>query len=326
MINKSPYIFITGASGFIGGAICKALIEHGYRVKAMARSQTASNKINKLGAEPVDCDLKTVSASHLSECSIVIHTAAFIGPWGLREQYWQDNVEGTNTLLMASKEANIKRFIHMSSESAVFHAKAMDNIDETEPYALDSPFIYCKTKAISEKLVLEQNNSAKGFETIALRPRLVWGPGDQSVLPTIIDAIHRGLFFWIDKGKHMTCTTHINNLVQATLSALDNGRGGEAYFITDGNQVSFKDFISKQLQQHAVKIPSKSIPAWLIKSLSSFCNFIWNTFNIKTAPPFPHFGVYLLSYDSKINIDKAIKELKYSPKDELTKLENDANS
>ncbi len=315
MKQGKPSIFVTGASGFIGGAICKHLVKQGYSIKAMARSKKSIDKVTALGALASHCDLQSISEKDLTDCSIIIYSAAHVAPWGTLSQYWKTNVEGTQHLLTIAKKAGVKRFIHISSEATVFHAKPMKNIDENESYALNSRFPYCRTKALSEKAVLEASDPKNNFTTIALRPRLVWGPGDQNIVPTIVNSINRGLFFWVDRGEHTTTTTHIDNLVHAVDCALTKGNTGQAYFVTDDNQVTFKEFITTQLLQQKITAPNKSLPSWLLRPLSSFTNWLWNFFHLKSTPPLPHFGVYILSYDCKINIQNARKELGYEPED-----------
>ena len=156
-------IFITGASGFIGGAVAQKLKEN-HTIFAMARSERSAKKVKGLGATPVLCSLNHVKVEDLQNCDLIIHAAAYVEAWGTRQQYWDMNVEGTRQLLATAKEAGVKKFIHISSEATLFHGQTMDNIDETYPYPVSTPYLYSETKAEAEKLVLAANES-NTFET-----------------------------------------------------------------------------------------------------------------------------------------------------------------
>src|SRR5262245_8385122 len=108
----------------------------------------------------------------------------------------------------------------------------MLDIDEMYPYLVHTPFLYPKTKAEAEKVVLAAN--APGFLTISLRPRFVWGSGDQTIMLVLKRVVEKGLYMWINQGRAQTSTTHIDNLVCAVELAFTHGRGGQAYFISNG--------------------------------------------------------------------------------------------
>jgi nucleoside-diphosphate-sugar epimerase len=99
-------------------------------------------------------------------------------------------------------------------------------VDETAPLAFDSPYPYCRTKALAEQAVPDDNCGS--FETIVLRPRFIWGPGDQTILPLLQKMAVSGGWMWIDHGRAVTSTTHIENLVEAIELALTKGQAGEA--------------------------------------------------------------------------------------------------
>jgi nucleoside-diphosphate-sugar epimerase len=171
-------IFLTGGSGFVGGAVAKSFSPR-HSIAALSRSEKSDAVLKALGAGPVRGDLETVSAPMLAGCGAVIHAAAFVEEWGPVSAYQTINVEGTQRLLKAAKEAGVKRFIHVGTEAALFHGQPMRNIDETYPLAPDSPFPYSATKARAEAAVKAANDPSHGFETIVIRPRLIWGEGEK---------------------------------------------------------------------------------------------------------------------------------------------------
>jgi nucleoside-diphosphate-sugar epimerase len=213
----SQVIFLTGASGFVGGAIAKSL-QSTVTVRAMSRAPQSDAAIAALGATPVRCELGALTTEHLAGCDAVIHCAAFVKQWGTRDRFWQTNVEGTQQLLQVARDAGVKRFIHIGTEAALFYGQHMRDIDESYPYPRSSPFLYSATKAAAEQRVLAAN--APGFTTISIRPRFVWGPGDQTILPVLVKMVASKKFIWINDGKARTSTTHIANLVHAVTLAL----------------------------------------------------------------------------------------------------------
>ena len=167
-------IYITGASGFIGGAIARDLAcDH--TVHAMSRSAKSDDVVKALGARPVRGDLESISPRDLPDIDAVVHCAAWVEPWGTREDFWKANVDGTDRVLAATRAAGANRFIHISTEAVLWHGQHMRGVDETEPYPARTPYLYSETKAEAERHVLAANE--KHFDTIALRPRFVWGPG-----------------------------------------------------------------------------------------------------------------------------------------------------
>jgi len=303
-------IFITGASGFIGGAIAKALSTT-YNVRGMSRSERSDKGLHAIGVKPVRCELGAVQPEHLAGCEVVIHCAAFVEQWGTREQFWKTNVDGTAQLLQAAKQAGVRRFIHVGTEAALFHGQHMRDIDETYPYPAQTPFLYPETKAAAEKLVLAAN--APGFETISLRPRFVWGPGDQTILPVVKKMVEAGMYMWIDQGRVRTSTTHIDSFVHAVTLALTRGRGGEAYFITDDSISTVREFLTALLKTQGLTPPNTSIPSWLARALGRFLEGVWKLLKLKGEPPLTHFAAAMASSECTIRIDKAREELGYTP-------------
>jgi len=303
-------IFVTGASGFVGGAIVQALSKTA-NVTAMSRSKQSDAAIAALGATPIRCELGAVAKEHLLGCDVVIHCAAFVKQWGPREQFLKTNVEGTEQLLRVAREAGVKRFIHIGTEAALFHGQHMRDIDETYPYANDSPFLYSATKAAAEQRVLAANSD--DFTTISIRPRFVWGPGDRTVLPVIVKMVRGGQFRWLDGGRARTSTTHIANLVHGVSLALTDGRGGNAYFVVDDGTTTLREFLTALLATQGVTPPDASTSASTAQFLSAVIEAIWRLFGIRSDPPLTRFAAAMMSHDCTVSSDKAMRELGFEP-------------
>lgn len=304
-------VFVTGGSGFVGGAAIRRLVSQGNDVRAMSRSVRSDAAVQRLGAAAIRCDLENVSAVNIDNADAVVHCAAFVEQWGPKEAWTRFNVDGTARMLKAAREAGAKRFIHISTESVLWRGQSLVNVDETYPLAPNSPYPYASTKARAEQLVVAANSP--DFQTIILRPRFIWGPGDTTLLPTIEAMAKSGGWMWIDHGRAMTSTTHIDNLVHAIDLALTKGQGGEAYFVLDDGVRSMHEIISRIAAARGIDLPEKSIPAWLADVIGGVCEAVWGTFGVKGEPPLTRFSAMIMSRDCILKDDKARRDLGYAP-------------
>jgi nucleoside-diphosphate-sugar epimerase len=304
-------IFVTGASGFVGGAATRRLVRGGHMVRAMSRSQKSDAAIRALGGEPVRCDLENVSAKQVGDAEAVLHCAAFVEQWGPRDAWRKVNVDGAARMLEAAKAAGVLRFIHISTESVLWKGQSLRGADETYPLALNSPYPYSRTKAQAEVFVRNANSPA--FQTIILRPRFIWGEGDTTLMPAIVAMAKSGAWSWVDHGRAMTSTTHIDNLVAAIELALTKGRGGEAYFVLDDGVRSLHTMMSGIAASQGVALSERSIPAWLADAVGALCEGIWRLFPLKGDPPLTRLSAMILSREAVLKDDKARAELGYRP-------------
>jgi len=304
-------IFVTGGSGFVGGAAIEAFGRGGHVVRAMSRSSKSDPGIAARGATPVRCDLDTVTAADIGDAEVVLHCAAFVEQWGPADAWKRINVDGTARLLQAAREAGVRRFIHISTESVLWRGQHLRGADESYPLAPNSPYPYAATKAQAEMLVREAN--APGFETIILRPRFIWGPGDTTLAPTIEAMARAGKFAWVNGGRAMTSTTHIANLVRAIELALSKGGGGETYFILDDGVRPMREMIEGIAAARGVTLGDRSVPGWLADALATVSETAWRTLPLKGEPPLTRFGAMIMSRDSVLKDDKARRELGYAP-------------
>lgn len=304
-------IFITGASGFVGGAAARTLARDN-EVLALSRSEKSDATIKALGATPVRGDLKSIDAAMLRGVDAVVHCAAKVETWGPMKEFIEINVKGTERLLTAAKKAGVKRYVHIGTEAALFYGQAMNNLDETAPMAFTSPLPYPRSKALAERAVRAANGG--GFTTIVLRPRFIWGPGDQTLLPALQAMVKAGRFTWIDKGRALTDTVHIDNVVHAIKLALRQGKGGEAYFITDGGKpISFREMMTKMAATIGLELPDKNMPGWLARGAAKLLDLVWRLTLRRTPPPVDPHTAALLSRNCTLKIGKAQSELGYEP-------------
>lgn len=304
-------IFITGGSGFIGRNLIRALRSRGDDVRALARSDAAIAKVKALGATPVRGDLDDTPALRdgMRGCDVVIHAAAQVNEWGPREQYHHDNITGTANVVAAAREAGVRRLVHLSTDAALADGTPMARIDESRPLPRRPYERYCASKAAAEALVLAANSAS--LATMVVRPRLVWGPGDTSMLPLLIEAVREGRFMWIDGGRHLTSTCHVANLVDGVLRAIDHGRGGEAYILTDGEPLVLRDFMTRMLATQGVNPGNKSVPFVVARATAWVTETLWDRLSLRGKPPITRMVVCLFGQEVTLVDAKARRELGY---------------
>jgi nucleoside-diphosphate-sugar epimerase len=305
--------FITGGSGFIGGRLIERLRDEGHTIRALARSERAAQRVRSLGAEPVPGNLsdRQALAAGAAGCELAFHAAATLGDWGTREEFERGNVEGTDNVLSACAEAGVRRLVHVGTEAALMAGDPLVQVDESAPLRPDSPVLYSSTKARAEALVLAANRA--GFETVVIRPRFVWGQGDTTLLPSMVQMVRAGRFAWIDGGRHLTATTHVDNTVHGLVLGAQRGAPGQAYFVSDGQPVVFKDFVSDLLRTQGVEPPTRSIPRPVAGALAWTGETAWRLTRLRGRPPLTRFAYWVSSQECTIRIEKAGRELGYQP-------------
>jgi nucleoside-diphosphate-sugar epimerase len=305
--------FVTGGSGFVGGRLIAALREQGHEVRALARSSSAREAVRALGAEPWDGDLSDVGTLQrgMAGCDVVFHSAALVKMWGPREEFVEANVRGTERVLEAARAAGVKRLVHVSSESVLMEGPALVNVDETRPLPPAERVIglYPSTKNEAEQRVREANSSE--LATVIARPRFIWGLGDNAVLPQMVELVKKGRFSWLDGGHYKTSTCHVDNCVEGLLLAAEKGRGGETYFLTDGEPVEFRSFITELLGTQGVDAGKKSVPLGLARALASVAEAVWTLLGLKSHPPISRTELLLAGQEVTVTDAKARRELGY---------------
>lgn len=305
--------FVTGGSGFIGGRLIERLVADGWRVRALARSDVSAGVVADRGAEAVRGDLADVAAmaDGARGCDVAFHAAAQLGDWGAPEDFERGNVEGSANVVEACRRAGVRRMVHVGTEAAVLAGQPLVGADETVPLRPDSPALYSASKARAEALVLAADGD--GLETVVVRPRFVWGRGDTTLLPRMVEMVQAGRFAWIGGGRHSTSITHVDNVVEGLVLAADGAVPGRAYFVTDGEPVVFREFITELLATQGVKAPGRSVPAPVARVVAATGERLWRMFGLGGEPPLTRFVVWVSSLDTTLDDSRARREFGYAP-------------
>ena len=306
-----PLVFVTGGSGFVGGALIRSL-KADYTVRAMARSESSAAKVARLGATPVLCSLSDVLPEHLEGCQTVVHCAAETKEWAPPGVYESTNTTGTVRLLAVARSAGVGRFVHLSTDSVLSTGGPLRAVDESFPMPSKWPFKYAATKAAGERAVIAANDPPT-FETVAIRPCLVWGPGDTTIVPTIKAMVEKGQFMWIGGGHHSISTTNIANLISGIRLAMGPLGSGEVFYITDNETTMMRDFFIRYLGANGTQLPARSVPAPPVALAALIIESLWRILRPNSQPPLTRFAVALLSREHYIETDKASRVLDYRP-------------
>jgi nucleoside-diphosphate-sugar epimerase len=305
-------VFVTGGSGFVGGHLVRRLVGDGHEVIGLARSPESAAKVEANGGTPASGSLSDtdVMTEAMRGCDVAYHCAAWVGAWGDPTEIAEANVEGTANVLRAAKTARVGAFVHVSTESVLLDGRALNQVDEREPIPVQGHLsAYAATKAVAERMVHAAD--APVLRTVSVRPRFIWGPGDNVLLPALAAKVERGVFVWADGGRHRQSTTHVYNVVEALLLAAERGRGGEAYFVTDGPPLPFRDFATAYLGTVGLDPGNRSLPGWLIRMSAAAVEGVWKGLRLESAPPITRVEAVMASEPMSLDDGKARRELGY---------------
>jgi nucleoside-diphosphate-sugar epimerase len=308
-----PTAFVTGGSGFVGGSLIERLARDGWSVRALARSDRAADAVRVRGAEPVRGELGDLSAlvAGMEGADVAFHAAAKVEDFGPWHEFVAANVEGTRNVLRACRAAAVGRAVHVSTEAVLMHGQPLVHVDESYPLALRSKAPYSRSKAMAEQVVLEEGRGA--LEAMIVRPRFVWGRGDTTLLPVLVEGTRSGAFRWVGGGRHLTSTTHVENTVEGLLCAAEHGRAGRTYFVTDGDPLPFRDFVGELISTQGVTPPEGSVPSAVARALAAGGETAWKLLPLRGAPPLTRFASWVASQECTIDDTRARSELGYAP-------------
>ena len=305
-------VSVTGGAGFIGRALLDALADRGETVRALAGSQADAEAVAARGAIPVRGDLADLEAltAGMRGAEVVVHAAARLrGGWAALDQLRRVNVDGSRAVLQAARSAGVPRLVLISTEQVVLGDRPLVSADESAPYPQRYVGPYAATKAEAEQLVLAA--STPELATVAVRPRLVWGRGDTALLPGLTVAVRSGRLRWVDGGSHLTSTTHVRNAVEGVLAAADRGRGGRAYFVTDGAPVPFRQFATDLLATHGIVPGAGCVSGRVARAAGGGTGALWRTLRLPGGPPVDLAMVRGIGEECTLRDDRARLELGY---------------
>lgn len=307
---------VTGGGGFLGGAIVRKLVARGDSVRSLARGDYPA--LRDLGVETARGDLADPAAiARATEgCDVVFHVAAKAGVWGPYADYFRVNVEGTRNVIAACRARGVPRLVYTSSPSVVFNGRDMENADESAPYPAYHEAAYPATKAEAERLALSANGP--DLAVVALRPHLIWGPGDNHLVPRLLARARAGRLRRIGTVPKLVDSVYIDNAAAAHLLAADrltpgSPVAGKPYFISQGEPLPVWDLVNRILDAAGLPPVDRSAPSWAAYLAGAACEGVYKVLGIASEPPMTRFLARELATAHWFNIDAARRDLGYEP-------------
>lgn len=310
-------VLVTGG-GFLGSALARRLLARGDGVRVFGRR--ARPALRAEGVEVLCGDVADPAhvAAAVAGCEAVFHTAAQVGSWGRPALFERTNVEGTRNVIAACLQHGVRRLVFTSSPSVAHGRGDCEGIDESHGYAEAFDAEYPRTKAIAERLVLAANGRA--LATLALRPHLMWGPGDTQLIPRVVARARAGtLRLPGGPAKRVDCT-YVDNAVDAHLAALARLApgavcAGRAYFISQGEPLPQRDLITQVLEAVGIPGPFPTVAPWILRRAGAAAEAWWRVRGIwDREPPLTRFVARQLTSAHWFDISAARRDLGYEPR------------
>lgn len=305
-------ILVTGGTGFVGLHTVRALLERGDRVAMLGRDFSRADALIAAGAEPIVADLRD-RAAIAAACAgrdAVLHIGALSAPWGRRADFHAINVDGTANVIAGCRQHNVGRLVAVSSPSVLFNGRDQALLTDASPYPARFISVYSETKKLAEDLV----NAAyrNGLPSVILRPKAIFGPGDTTLLPRLVEAARQGRLPQIGDGRNLVDLTYVDNVVHALLLALESDAAlGKTYTITNNEHVPLWDVIRTVLSELGLSTQLRRVPlrvALLVASLMEARAAITGR-----EPLLTRYSVAILARTQTYDISAAMRELGYAP-------------
>ncbi|NQY64027.1 MAG: NAD-dependent epimerase/dehydratase family protein [Alteromonadaceae bacterium] len=334
LATKVNHVFVTGAGGFLGKAICRFLRSVNIKVTGFARGYYP--ELSDMGVTMLQgdiCDAKALIAA-MQGCDLVFHVASKAGVWGSKADYYDPNVKGAGNVLQSCKLLGIDRLIYTSTPSVTFAGVDEEGINESQPYAEHFLNYYAESKAIAEQMMLAANgdelsvssnsSSNKKLKTVALRPHLIWGPEDSHLVNRVLERGAAGRLKLVGKTDKLVDTTYIDNAAYAhilaaiKLSEIKTGEtepvcAGKSYFISNDQPITMANMLNKILACADLPPVKKRVPVSIAYVVGAILEGIYLALGKKQEPILTRFVVRQLSTSHYFNISAAKEELAYTP-------------
>ena len=314
-------VLITGAGGFLGFALASQLVQEGREVHGF--SHRSYPQLSALGVHQHQGELAdpTAVADAVAGCEAVFHVAARPGAWGAYRDYYQTNFVGTENVIAACRQHQVRDLIYTSTPSVIGRGEDLEGVDESLDYPKSFRAAYPETKAMAERLVRDAHGD--DLRTVSLRPHLIWGPGDTSLLPRIVDRAKAGKLRRIEakgaQAEKLIDTTYIDDAVQAhlraaaALAANDDAVMGKVYFISSGQPIGTWTMINRMLAAAGMPPITRRMSPPLAKFIGATCEGIYGLVRAKAEPPLTRWVADELATAHWFDISAARRDLGYVP-------------
>ena len=307
-------VLVTGAGSLLLGGIAQQLASRGDEVVCFQRreNETTHSNITTFAGDIRD---RGAASEAASGCDAIIHGAARVGVMGSWEDFYSTNVDGTTNVLRAAEEHHITRLVYVSTPSVAHVGRSIEGDVATPATTGRKRTFYAESKAIAEILALQANSAELGV--VALRPHLVWGPGDTQLVGRIVDRARQGRLVMVGSGNALVDSTYIDNAISAHIAALDaiapgSSCAGKAYVISNGEPRTVNELMSRICLAAGVEFSPKHVPAVIARSIGSVVERIWPLIR-KDEPPITRFVAEQLGTAHWFDQRPAQEDLNWKP-------------
>ena len=316
---KSRTVLVTGATGFLGGAVARHLHHSGWKVLATGRNAAAGSKLANDGIPFTQCHLEAdrpMLQSMVNQASHVVHCAALSSPWGKYNEFFQANVIATRNILTACQQAPITRLVAISTPSVSFDFAAQRNLSEDAPWPEPPANHYIATKRQAELEV--RAAISQGLPAVILRPKALFGPGDTTLIPRVLKVAARGKFPLFGPDCLLDLTWIDDAVATVTLALTKPAALGNIYHITSGQPLSRQLVLTTLFDACGMQVKFKQLSLPFALRLGSALEFISRCGTLSNwEPPLTRYSVGALGYGQTLDISNARRDLEYAPQTDL---------
>lgn len=315
-------VLVTGASGFLGSRLARRLVANGEHEVSVLVRRTSSladlGDTSVLRIVPGDLTEPDSLMAATEGADLIFHSAARVDERGSHAQFVAENTTATKVLLQAARRHGARRFVFISSPSAVmdYHGGDQIEIDETVGYPTRFLNWYSETKAAAEQAVLAANDER--FTTCALRPRAIWGAGDRSgPIVRLLGRAQAGKLPNLSGGRDVYASLcHVDNIVDACLKAAVSDRvGGRAYFIVDSEVTNLWAYLAEVAGEFGFELPTRAVNVKLVGAVARVLDLVWKIpmLAARCSPPLSRYALALVSRSSTYVTGAAERDFGYAP-------------
>jgi nucleoside-diphosphate-sugar epimerase len=305
-------VLVTGASGFLGQATAAAVRDAGHEVRTFQRRPSGVPGVQDVAGTMTD---DAAIARAVDGVEAVVHLAAKVSLAGDPADFARVNIEGTRSLLQAARAAGVGRFVFVSSPSVAHTGSSLVGADAGPAEPSRARGDYARTKAAAELLALDAD--APDFAVVAVRPHLVWGPGDAQLVGRIVERARAGRLPLLDSGAALIDTLYVDNAATAMVAALervtDDGVHGNAYVVTNGEPRPVADLLAGICTASGVRPPQWHVPAAVARVAGSVVEAVWRVRPGEDEPPMTRFLAEQLSTAHWFDQRRTRSDLRWTP-------------
>lgn len=309
-------VLVTGATGFLGQHLVRRLLEMGQPVRATGRNLKIGLALQEAGADFRPVDLRDGPGMQAAARGVaaIVHSGALSSVWGKPKDFHDINVGGTENVIAAARANAVNRLVYISSPSVMTRPTAQWNLTEAEPLPDEHVSLYSKTKRLGEDRVRALTQSGSEVETVILRPKAIYGPGDTAIFPRLIRSASKNRLPIVGDGETVTNLTHVRDVVSAIVLALTSDKAaGGTYVVTGDEEVRIWDVISEVVTRSGYKPPSRKIPLKRAMRAARVMETVWRSLHLPGEPPLTTYTAGILGLSQTYDISAARRDLGYAP-------------